>query len=73
MTGITASRIHAHTIVGASMGVRVAKDLVFDLIHINKFPLSFVILNILCTTVSDDSLLPVILFILIIFRVHTGR
>ena len=51
MTGITASRIHAHTIVGVSMGVRVAKDLVFDLIHINKFPLSFVILNIQYPTI----------------------
>ena len=51
MTGITASRIHAHTIVGVSMGVRVAKDFVFDLIHINKFPLSFVILNIQYPTI----------------------
>ena len=36
MTGITASRTHAGTIVGELMGVRVAKDLVFDLEHIIK-------------------------------------
>ena len=37
MTGITASGTHAGTIVGESMGVRVAKDLVFDLEHLIKF------------------------------------